>query len=99
VLVGLSLVVLAIAFQRLVLTKPSSATPGRACRARGYPATGALLAYGLIAILTGRTAWLPTVALCLGPLRREVERFGWASFNLSRDIALERLNPLVFPLC
>jgi hypothetical protein len=30
-------------------------------------------------------------------LRRTVERFGWASFNVGGDIALERLNPLVLP--
>jgi uncharacterized protein DUF4153 len=32
-------------------------------------------------------------------LRSRVTRFGWASFNLSRDVALERLNPLPLPLC
>jgi len=32
-------------------------------------------------------------------LRREVMRFGWASFNLARDVALERLNPLSLPGC
>ena len=29
----------------------------------------------------------------------DVTRFGWASFNLARDIALERLDPLSLPPC
>jgi hypothetical protein len=32
-------------------------------------------------------------------LRMDVTRFGWASFNLARDVALERLNPLPLPPC
>lgn len=32
-------------------------------------------------------------------LRRDVDRFGWASFNIARDVALERLNPLTLPRC
>jgi hypothetical protein len=32
-------------------------------------------------------------------LRDGVERFGWASFNVARDIALERLTPLALPSC
>jgi hypothetical protein len=32
-------------------------------------------------------------------LRDGVERFGWPSFNVARDIALERLNPLTLPSC
>jgi hypothetical protein len=141
--------------------------------------TGALLTCGVIAIVSGRTAWLPSAALGLGfvaliglnlldpeafiadrniarvepaveprpggqpgveldtielaslsadavpatiaalptldpttrtvveqnlsclreELRDGVERFGWATFNVARDIALERLNPLALPSC
>jgi hypothetical protein len=32
-------------------------------------------------------------------LRSEVVRFGSASFNLARDVALERLNGLRLPAC
>jgi hypothetical protein len=32
-------------------------------------------------------------------LRDGVERFGWASFNVARDIALGRLNALPLPSC
>ncbi|HWL90295.1 MAG TPA: DUF4153 domain-containing protein, partial [Actinomycetota bacterium] len=32
-------------------------------------------------------------------LRRGVDRSGWASFNLARDVALERLGPLDLPPC
>lgn len=170
VLVGLSLVVLASAFQRLVLyeTEFGYTWP----RLIGHAAillTAALLASGLVAVLTGRTSWLPAAALCLGlltllglnlldaeafiaernlarvergyeldtrelaslsadavpaiaaaipeldpsirpqverdlscmraALRRDVDRFGWSSFNVARDVALERLNPMVLPPC
>jgi hypothetical protein len=32
-------------------------------------------------------------------LHRSVDRFGWGSFNVARDIALERLNALALPPC
>ena len=32
-------------------------------------------------------------------LRHGVARFGWGSFNVARDVALERLNPLRLPDC
>jgi hypothetical protein len=170
VLVGLSLVVLASAFQRLVLYETEFGyTWPRLIPHAAILLTAALLACGLIAILTARTAWLPTAALCLGlltvlglnlldpeafiaerniarvargyeldtrelaslsadavpaiasslpeldpPIRRQVERdlsclredlrsgvvrFGWASFNLARDVGLERLNALRLPAC
>ena len=170
VLVGLSLVVLASAFQRLVLyeTEFGYTWP----RLIGHAAillTAALLASGLVAVLTGRTSWLPAAALGFGllillglnlldaeafiaernlarvergyeldtrelaslsadavpaiaaaipeldpsirpqverdlscmraALRRDVDRFGWSSFNVARDVALERLNPMVLPPC
>ncbi len=170
VLVGLSLVVLASAFQRLVLYESEFGyTWARLIPHAAILLTAALLACGLVAILTGRTAWLATAALTLGlltlvglnvldpeafiaerniarvargyeldtrelaslsadaapaiaaalpelepPIRKQVERdlsclraelrrgvtrFGWASFNLARDVALERLNPLPLPDC
>lgn len=169
-LVGLSFVVLASAFQRLVLYETEYGyTWPRLIPHAGILLTAALLACGLVAILTGRTVWLPTAALCLGlvtvaglnlldpeafiaerniarvargyeldtrelaslsadaapaianalpelapPIRQQVERdlsclraelrsevvrFGSASFNLARDIALERLNELRLPAC
>jgi hypothetical protein len=169
-LVGLSLVVLASAFQRLVLYETEFGyTWPRLIPHAGILLTAALLACGLVAILIGRTAWLPTAALGLGlltvvglnaldpeafiaerniarvmrgyeldtrelaslsadaapaiaaalpdldrpiqhrvardlsclreELRMDVTRFGWASFNLARDIALERLVPLSLPPC
>ena len=170
VLVGLSLVVLASAFQRLVLyEREFGYTWPRLIPHAAILLTAALLACALVAILTGRTAWLATAALTLGlltlvglnvldpeafiaerniarvargyeldtrelaslsadavpaiaialpqlkpPIRKQVERdlsclraelrrgvtrFGWASFNLARDVALERLNPLPLPDC
>ena len=170
VLVGLSLVVLASAFQRLVLYETEFGyTWPRLLPHAAIVLTAALLACGLVAILSARTAWLATAALGLGlltlvglnvldpeafiaerniarvargyeldtvelaslsadaapaiaaalphleppirerverdlaclraELRREVTRFGWASFNLARDVALERLNPLSLPHC
>ena len=169
-LVGLSLVVLASAFQRLVLYETEYGyTWPRLIPHAAILLTAALLACGLVAILSGRTIWLPTAALCLGlvtvaglnlldpeafiaerniarvargyeldtqelaslsadaapaianalpelappirhkverdlsclraELRSEVVRFGSASFNLARDIALERLNGLRLPVC
>jgi hypothetical protein len=169
-LVGLLLVVLASAFERLVLYETEFGyTWPRLIPHLAILLTGALLASGLVAIVTGRTAWLPTAALMLGllgltglnlldpeafiadrniarvargheldtlelgalsadavptiaaalprldpsirywverdlsclreELRAGVERHGWASFNVARDIALERLNPLVLPAC
>ena len=169
-LVALSLVVLASAFQRLVLYETEFGyTWPRLIPHVAILLTGALLTFGVIAIVSGRTAWLPSAALGLGfvaliglnlfdpeafiadrniarvergfeldtselaslsadavpatvsalptldpsiratvrhnlsclreELRGEVERFGWASFNVARDIALERLNPLVLPSC
>ena len=169
-LVGLSLVVLASAFQRLVLYETEFGyTWPRLIPHAAILLTAALLACGLVAVLTGRTAWLPTAALGLGivtlvglnlldpeafiaerniarvergyeldaselaalsadaapaiaaalpdldpslrpqlerdlsclraELRRGVDRFGWASFNVARDLALERLNPLALPRC
>jgi hypothetical protein len=170
VLVSLSLVVLASAFQRLVLYETEFGyTWPRLIPHAGILLTAALLASGLVAILLGRTAWLPTAALGLGlltvvglnaldpeafiaerniarltrgyeldtrelaslsadaapaiamalpqldpPIRDQVERdlsclraelrlgvtrFRWASFNLARAVALERLNPLSLPPC
>jgi hypothetical protein len=170
VLVGLSLLVLASAFQRLVLYETEFGyTWPRLIPHAGILLTAALLACGLVAILFGRTAWLPTAALSLGlltvvglnaldpeafiaerniarvrrgyeldtgelaslsadaapaiaaalpeldppirdqvardlsclreELRMDVTRFGSASFNLARDVALERLNPLPLPPC
>ncbi|MGI8615270.1 MAG: DUF4153 domain-containing protein [Actinomycetota bacterium] len=169
-LVCLSLMVLASAFQRLVLYETGFGyTWPRLIPHAAILLTAALLACGLVAVLVGRTAWLPTAALGLGiltlvglnlldpeafiaerniarvehgyeldtgelaslsadavpaitetfpdldpslrpqierdlsclraELRRGVERFGWASFNVARDMALERLNPLVLPRC
>ena len=170
VLVGLSLVVLSSAFQRLVLYETEFGyTWPRLIPHAGILLTAALLTCGLVAILTGRTAWLPTAALGLAlltlvglnvldpeafiaerniarlargyeldtvelaslsadaapaiaaalpeldaPIREQVERdlsclraemrsevthFGWASFNVARDVALERLNPMRLPRC
>jgi hypothetical protein len=170
VLVGLSLVVLASAFQRLVLYETEFGyTWPRLIPHAGILLTTASLTCGLVAILTGRTAWLPTAALGLGlltlvglnvldpeafiaerniarlargyeldtvelaslsadaapaiaatlpeldpPIRERVEtdlsclraelrsqvtHFGWASFNVARDVALERLNPMRLPRC
>ena len=169
-LVCLSLVVLASAFQRLVLYETEFGyTWPRLIPHAAILLTAALLACGLVAVLSGRTAWLPTAALVLGivtlvglnlldpeafiaerniarvergyeldtselaslsadaapeiaaalpdldpslrpqierdlsclraELRRGVDRFGWASFNVARDVALERLNPLPLPRC
>jgi hypothetical protein len=170
VLVGLSLVVLASAFQRLVLYETEFGyTWPRLIPHAGILLTAALLTCGLVAILTGRTTWLPTAALGLGlltlvglnvldpeafiaerniarlargyeldtvelaslsadaapaimtalpeldppigeqverdlsclraELRSEVTHFGWASFNVARDLALERLNLMRLPRC
>ena len=169
-LVCLSLVVLASAFHRLVLYETEFGyTWPRLIPHAAILLTAALLACGLVAVLMGRTAWLPAAALGLGiltlvglnlldpdafiaerniariergyeldtrelaslsadavpaiaaalpdldpslrpqierdlsclraELRRGVDRFGWASFNVARDIALERLNPLALPRC
>jgi hypothetical protein len=169
-LVALSLVVLTSAFQRLVLYESEFGyTWPRLIPHAAILLTGALLACGLLAIVTGRAGWLPTAALGLGfltmiglnlldpeafiadrniaraergheldaselaslsadavpaivaalpeldpsirsvvevrlsclreELRRGVERFGWASFNVARDIALEQLHPLALPSC
>jgi hypothetical protein len=162
-LVALSLVVLASAFKRLVLYETEFGyTWPRLIPHAAILLTAALLTCGLVAVVTGRTTWLPTAALGLGfltlvglnlldaeafiadrniarvergseldttelaslsadavpaivdglpaldpstravveqdlsclreELRRAVDRFGWASFNVARDIALERLN-------
>ena len=169
-LVGLSLIVLASAFHRLVLYETEFGyTWPRLIPHAAILLTAALLAAGLIAVVTGRTAWLPSAALALGfltllglnlldpdafiaerniarvergfeldtselaslsadaapaiaaalpeldpslraeveralsclraTLHRDVDRFGWTSFNLARDVALERLNPLVLSDC
>jgi hypothetical protein len=169
-LVALSLVVLASAFQRLVLYETEFGyTWPRLIPHAAILLTGALLACGLVAVVTGRPGWLATAALGLGflaliglnlldpeafiadrniarmergheldttelaslsadavpaiadalpgldpsaravveqdlsclreELRRGVDRFGWASFNVARDIALERLNALALPPC
>ena len=169
-LVALSLVVLASAFHRLVLYESTFGyTWPRLIPHLAILLTAALLTCGLIAIVSGRTAWLPSAALGLGfvaliglnlfdpeafiadrniarversveldtselaslsadavpatlaalstldpttravveqnlsclreELRDGVERFGWASFNVARDIALEDLNPLALPSC
>jgi hypothetical protein len=169
-LVALSLVVLASAFQRLVLYEAEFGyTWPRLIPHAAILLTGALLGCGLVAVVSGRTGWVPTAALGLGfltlvglnvldpeafiadrniarverghgldtselaslsadaapeivaalpaldpstrvvveqnlsclreELRRGVERYGWASFNAARDIALERLNPLALPPC
>jgi hypothetical protein len=170
VLVALSLVVLASAFHRLVLYERTFGyTWPRLIPHLAILLTAALLMCGVIAIVSGRTAWLPSAALGLGfvaliglnlfdpeafiadrniarversvdldtselaslsadavpatvaalstldpttrvvveqnlsclreELRDGVDRFGWASFNLARDIALEGLNPLALPSC
>jgi hypothetical protein len=169
-LVCLSLVVLASAFQRLVLYETEFGyTWPRLIPHAAILLTAALLVCGLVAVLSGRTAWLSTAALGLGvltlvglnlldpeafiaerniarvergyeldatelaslsadaapaiaatlpdldpslrpqierdlsclrvELRRGVDRFGWASFNFARDVALERLDPLSLPGC
>jgi hypothetical protein len=177
-LVALAMVVLASAFQRLVLYETAFGyTWPRLVPHVAILLTGALLTCGVIAIVSGRTAWLPSAALGLGfvaligmnlldpeafiadrniarvesrvqpgieprvkldtselaslsadavpatvaalptldpttralveqnlsclreELREGVERFGWASFNVARDIALERLNALALPRC
>ena len=169
-LVCLSLVVLASAFQRLVLYETEFGyTWPRLIPHAAILLTAALLTCGLVAVLSGRTAWLPAAALGFGmltlaglnlldpeafmadrniarvergyeldpwelaslsadaapaiaaaipaldpsirpqvehdlsclraELRRGVDRFGWASFNFARDVALERLNPLALPRC
>jgi hypothetical protein len=169
-LVCLSLVVLASAFQRLVLYESEFGyTWPRLIPHAAILLTAALLVCGLVAVLSGRTAWLSTAALGLGvltlvglnlldpeafiaerniarvergyeldatelaslsadaataiaaalpdldpslrpqierdlsclrvELRRGVDRFGWASFNFARDVALERLDPLSLPGC
>lgn len=173
-LVALSLVVLASAFKRLVLYEATFGyTWPRLISHVAILLTAALLTCGVIAIVIGRTAWLPSAALGLGfaaliglnlfdpeafiadrniarversaepgveldtselaslsadavpatvaalstldpatravveqnlsclreDLRDGVERFGWASFNVARDIALEDLNPLALPSC
>jgi hypothetical protein len=170
VLVGLTLVVLASAFSRLVLYETEFGyTWPRLIGHASILLTAALLASGLVAVLTGRTAWLPTATLglafltliglnlldpdafiaernisrvergydldtwelaslsadaapaiadaipeldpsirpqverdlsCLrAALRRDADRFGWTSFNVARDVALERLNTLALPGC
>jgi len=169
-LVCLSLVVLASAFQRLVLYETEFGyTWPRLIPHAAILLTAALLVCGLVAVLSGRTAWLSTAALGLGALtlvglnlldpeafiaerniarvergyeldatelaslsadaapaiaatlpdldpslrpqierdlsclrvelRRSIDRFGWASFNFARDVALERLDPLSLPGC
>ena len=169
-LVCLSLVVLASAFQRLVLYETEFGyTWPRLIPHAAILLTAALLVCGLVAVLSGRTAWLSTAALGLGALtlvglnlldpeafiaernisrvergyeldatelaslsadaapaiaaalpdldpslrpqierdlsclraelRLGVDRFGWASFNFARDVALERLAPLFLPGC
>ena len=66
-LVGLSLVILASAFQRLVLYETAFGyTWPRLIPHAAILFTGALLACGLVAVVTGRTGWLPTAALALG---------------------------------
>ncbi len=168
--IALALVVLASAFQRLVLYETEFGyTWPRLIPHAAILLTAALLGCGLVAILTGRTVWLPTAALCLGlltvvglnvldpeafiaerniarvargyeldtrelaslsadaapaiatalpeldppirqqvardlsclraELRKGVSRFGWASFNVARDTALERLDGLRLPPC
>ena len=170
ILVALSLVVLASAFHRLVLYERTFGyTWPRLIPHLAILLTAALLTCGVIAIVSGRTAWLPSAALGLGfvaliglnlfdpeafiadrniarlersveldtselaslsadavpatvaalstldpttravveqnlsclreELRDGVERFGWASFNVARDIALEDLNRLALPSC
>ena len=170
ILFVLSLVVLASAFQRLVLYESEFGyTWPRLIPHAAILLTGGLLACGVVAIVTGRTAWLPTAGLVLGlatlmglnlldpeafiadrniarierghtldtaelaslsadavpaivaglpridpptrlaverelaclreALRDGVDRFGWGSFNLARDVALERLAPLSLPPC
>jgi hypothetical protein len=169
-LVALAMVLLASAFHRLVLYETAFGyTWPRLIPHVAILLTGALLTCGVIAIVSGRTAWLPSAALGLGfvaligsnlldpeafiaerniarverghrldtselaslsadavpatvatlptldpttrtmveqnlsclreELRDGVERFGWASFNVARDIALERLNALALPSC
>lgn len=169
-LVALAMVVLASAFHRLVLYETAFGyTWPRLIPHVAILLTGALLTCGVIAIVSGRTAWLSSAALGLGfvaliglnlldpeafiadrniarverghgldtselaslsadavapivtalptldpstqvtvkqqlsclraELRGDVERYGWASFNAARDIALERLNQIVLPPC
>ncbi len=173
-LVALAMVVLTSAFKRLLLYETEFGyTWPRLIPHVAILLTGALLTCGVIAIVSGRTAWLPSAALGLGfvaliglnlfdpeafiadrniarvepgghprveldtfelaslsadavpatvaalptldpttrrvveqnlsclreELREGVDRFGWASFNVARDIALERLNPLTLPSC
>lgn len=69
VLIVLSLVVLVSAFQRLVLYETEFGyTWPRLLPHAGILLTAALLGCGLVAILIGRTSWLPTAALGLGLL-------------------------------
>lgn len=68
-LVVLSLVVLASAFQRLVLYEAEFGyTWPRLIPHAAILLTGTLLACGLVAVVTGRTGWLPTAALGLALL-------------------------------
>ena len=66
-LVALSLVVLASAFHRLVLYETAFGyTWPRLIPHTAILLTGAMLACGLVAVFTGRTAWLATAALARG---------------------------------
>jgi len=65
-LVSLSLVVLASAFQRLVLYETEFGyTWPRLIPHATILFLGVLLAFGLVAIVSGRTAWLPTAGIAL----------------------------------
>ncbi len=46
-----------------------------------------------------RSALERSLACLRQELRQDVERYGWASFNAARDIALERLIPMPLPRC
>jgi uncharacterized protein DUF4153 len=48
---------------------------------------------------TTRAAVEQNLSCLRDELRDGVEHFGWASFNVARDIALEDLNRLALPSC
>ncbi|HEX6399463.1 MAG TPA: DUF4173 domain-containing protein, partial [Actinomycetota bacterium] len=87
--IALSLIVLASAFRRLVLYESEYGyTWPRLIPHLAILLTGALLACGLVAIVTGRTRWLPTAALVLG----FVGLFGLNAFDPERFIAERNLS-------
>ena len=86
--VVLSLIVLASAFRRLVLYETEFGyTWPRLIPHVAILLTGALLACGVVAIVTGRTRWLPTAAVVLGL----VGLLGLNAFDPERFIAERNL--------